>query len=104
MNIIGIIILAAILIDFLLEIVSNLLNLRALSPKLPDEFEEVYDEQTYATSQEYTRVNTKFGFITVAFGLILLLLFWFAGGFNWLDQWARTCDFGVIGKIGRAHV
>jgi len=97
MNIIGIIILAAILIEFLLEIVSNLLNLKALSPKLPDEFEEVYDEQTYATSQEYTRVNTKFGFITGAFDLILLLLFWFAGGFNWLDQWARTFDFGVIG-------
>src|SRR5690625_1304161 len=96
MNIIGIIILAAILIEFLLDIVSNLLNLKALSPKITDEFEEVYDEQTYATSQEYTRLNTKFGFITGAFDLILLLLFWFACGFNWLDQWSRTFDFGVI--------
>lgn len=97
MNIFAIIILAAILIEFVLDIVSNWLNLKALSPKLPDEFEEVYDEQTYATSQEYTRVNTKFGFITGTFDLILLLLFWFAGGFNWLDQWARAFDFGVIG-------
>lgn len=97
MNIFAIIILAAILIEFVLDIVSNWLNLKALSPKLPDEFKEVYDKDTYATSQEYTRVNTKFGFITGTFDLILLLLFWFAGGFNWLDQWARAFDFGVIG-------
>ena len=96
MNIFITIILAAILADFVLGIVSNRLNLNALSPKLPDEFIDVYDEETYAKSQEYTRVNTKFGFITGTFDLLLLLAFWFAGGFNWLDQWARDFDFGVI--------
>lgn len=97
MNIFAIIILAAILVDFGLEIVSNRLNLNALSNKLPDEFEDVYDQETYAKSQEYTRVKTKFGFLTGTFDLILLLVFWFSGGFNWLDQWARGFDFGVIG-------
>jgi len=96
MNIFTVIILAAILVDFVLEIVSNRLNLEALSKELPDEFDRVYDEETYAKSQEYTRVQTKFGFITGTFDLILLLVFWFAGGFNWLDQWARGFDFGVI--------
>ncbi|MEX2463173.1 MAG: M48 family metallopeptidase, partial [Balneolaceae bacterium] len=56
-----------------------------------------YDEETYAKSQEYTRVNTKFGFIAGSFDLVILLGFWFAGGFNWLDQWARGFDLGVIG-------
>ncbi|WP_340103902.1 M48 family metallopeptidase [Rhodohalobacter sp. 8-1] len=97
MNIFTIIILAAILIDFTLGIISNRLNLKALSKELPDEFEDVYDEETYAKSQEYTRVNTKFGFITGTFNLLLLLSFWFAGGFNWFDQWARSFEFGVIG-------
>lgn len=97
MNIFGIIILSAILIDFILEIISNRLNLNALSKELPDEFEGVYDKDTYTKSQEYTRVQTKFGFLTGTFDLILLLVFWFAGGFNWLDQWARGFDFGVIG-------
>ena len=96
-NIITFIILVAILIDFILEIISNRLNLKALSTKLPNEFENVYDEDTYAKSQEYTRVNTRFGFVTGTFDLILLLVFWFAGGFNWLDQWARAFEFGVIG-------
>ncbi|REL38378.1 M48 family peptidase [Rhodohalobacter sp. SW132] len=97
MNIFTIIILAAILIDFTLGIISNRLNLKALSRELPDEFEDVYDEQTYAKSQEYTRVNTRFGFLTGTVDLLLLLAFWFAGGFNWLDQWARGFEFGVIG-------
>jgi STE24 endopeptidase len=97
MNIFIIIIITAILVDFILGIVSNRLNLKALSTKLPKEFEDVYDEETYAKSQQYTRVNTKFGFITGSFDLILLLVFWYAGGFNWLDQWARAFDFGVIG-------
>ena len=96
MNIFTIIILAAILIDFTLGIISNRLNLKALSKNLPEEFEDVYDEDTYAKSQEYTRVNTKFGFITGTFNLLLLLAFWFAGGFNWLDQWARGFNFGTI--------
>ncbi|MDZ7719720.1 MAG: M48 family metallopeptidase [Balneolaceae bacterium] len=96
MNIFTVIILTAILVDFVLEIVSDRLNLKALSKELPDEFEDVYDEETYAKSQEYTRVNTKFGFFTGTFDLVLLLVFWFAGGFNWLDQWARGFDFGVI--------
>ncbi len=97
MNIFAVIILTAIIIDFTLGIISNRLNLKALSKELPGEFEGVYDEDTYAKSQEYTRVNTKFGFITGTFDLILLLVFWFAGGFNWLDQWARGFEFGVIG-------
>ncbi len=97
MNIFTLIILAAIIIDFTLGIISNRLNLKALSKELPDEFSDVYDENTYAKSQEYTRVNTKFGFITGTFDLILLLVFWFAGGFNWLDQWAGGFEFGVIG-------
>lgn len=97
MNIFTIIILTAIVIDFVLDIISNRLNLKALSKELPEEFKGVYDQDTYAKSQEYTRVNTRFGFITGTFNLILLLGFWFAGGFNWLDQWARGFDFGVIG-------
>jgi STE24 endopeptidase len=96
MNIIAIIILAAIVVEFTLEIISNRLNMKSLSKELPDEFAGVYDEETYAKSQEYTRVRTKFGFITGTFDLLLLLGFWFSGGFNWLDQWARSFDYGVI--------
>ncbi|MEQ9264423.1 MAG: M48 family metallopeptidase [Balneolaceae bacterium] len=96
MNIYLIVILVTIAIDFLLDIVSNGLNIKALTKKLPEEFTEVYDEQTYSKSQQYTRVRTKFGFITGTFDLILVLGFWFAGGFNVLDEIVRAFGFGEL--------
>ncbi len=96
MNIFAIIILATLLTGFILDLVSEYLNLKSLKKQLPEEFRDVYDEETYAKSQEYTRVNTKFGFITGTFDLAVLLVFWFAGGFNWLDQWVRSWDLHMI--------
>jgi len=96
MNIYAIIILTAILAEFLLSVAANALNLKSLSKSLPEEFEGVYDENTYARSQEYTRENTRFGFIAGTFNLAVLITFWFAGGFNWLDQWARSFGYGEI--------
>ncbi|MAL18469.1 MAG: peptidase M48 [Balneola sp.] len=96
MNIYAIIILVTIAIDFILDITSNYLNLKSLSKKLPEEFEGVYDEDTYAKSQEYTKVRTKFGFLTGGFDLALVLGFWFSGGFNWLDEIVRAWGFGEL--------
>lgn len=96
MNIYAIIILATIAIDFILDLTSNYLNLKSLSKELPEEFEGVYDEDTYAKSQEYTKVRTKFGFLTGGFDLALVLGFWFSGGFNWLDQIVLAWGFGEL--------
>ena len=89
MNIYAVIILVTILIGFILNIITDLLNLEALRNELPEEFKDVYDAEKYSKSQEYTRTNTKFGFITTTFGLIVTLIFWFSGGFNYLDQIIR---------------
>lgn len=96
MNIYAIIILVTIAVDFILDLVSNYLNLKSLSKELPDEFEGVYDEETYAKSQEYTKTQTRFGFITGGFDLVVLLGFWFSGGFNWLDEIVRAWGFGEL--------
>ena len=96
MNVYAVIILATILLSTLLDTVAELLNLRALSPVLPVEFRDVYDEAEYARSQEYTRARTRFGFVTAAFDLAQLLVFWFAGGFNWLDLQVRALGWPDI--------
>ena len=85
MNVYAIIILAALIVGFLLDIIADLFNLKNLGLKLPLEFQEVYSAVQYGKSQEYTRVLTSFGFITSTFSLAVMLIFWFAGGFNWLD-------------------
>lgn len=96
MNNYAMIILATILISFLLDLVADWLNLCALSDRIPAEFEGVYDAEKYRQSQEYTRVNTRFGFLTSTFNLAVSLIFWFAGGFQWLDQIARGWGFSSI--------
>ena len=96
MNIYAIIILSAILLEFILSLVSDILNLRNLSGTLPDEFDGVFNADDYKKSQEYTKVNTKFGFVTSVFGLVLILVFWFSGGFNFLDNMVRNLDLNPI--------
>ncbi|MFH1052528.1 MAG: M48 family metallopeptidase [bacterium] len=90
MNIYSIIILATIIISFILGTIADGLNLKNLKKQLPDEFKDTYDIEKYKTSQDYTIIKTKFGFITSIFELSVILIFWFAGGFNWLDEIVRT--------------
>ena len=92
MNIYMIIILMTLIIDFALKLVMDFLNVKALDESLPREFEDVYEAGTYKRSQKYTRVNTKFGIISSTFGLAITLIFWFSGGFNWLDGIVRSWD------------
>jgi STE24 endopeptidase len=96
MNAYGILILAALLFQNALAIAADLLNLRALHPESPAGFDDVYDAERYARSQEYTRVRTRFSFWPQALDLALLLAFWFAHGFVWLDGWTRALGLGPI--------
>ncbi len=96
MNLYAAVILATLLVDYLVGLVADLLNLRALDSELPAEFADVYDADSYRRSQDYTRVATRFGFVTSTFDLGLLLVFWLAGGFQHLDAWLRGFDLGPL--------
>ncbi len=96
MNLYAAVILVTLAVDYLLSLTADLLNLKALDPELPGELAGVYDADTYRRSQEYTRVATRFGFVTSTFDLGILLGFWFAGGFNRLDLWLRGFELGPI--------
>lgn len=96
MNIFGVIILAALLLDYVLNLVADTLNLKHLKKELPEEFSDVYDKEEYQRSQEYTKERTRFGFVNSTFGIAVILFFWFAGGFNWLDHFVRDFGFGEL--------
>ena len=96
MNLYGTIILATLAGTWLIKIVADLLNLRAASPELPEAFRDVYDPADYRRSQEYLRANTIFSLFDSTFDLLLLLVFWFAGGFNALDQYIRYWGFDPV--------
>jgi len=76
--------------------IGELLNLRALDPTLPDKFADVYDAGDYRRSQDYTRTRTRFGLVASLFDLAVLLAFWLAGGFGWLDEVVRSFGLGPV--------
>ncbi len=92
MNVFGVIILSALVLTFLLRIAANILNLRSAGSGLPDEFKGLYDERAYDNSQRYLRHNTLFSMVSSGFDLAVLLLFWFSGGFAYIDAFARGAD------------
>ena len=103
MNIYATIIAAALLAEYLLHLIADLLNLRSLGSGVPEEFAGVYDAGTYRKSQEYTRTRARFGLIVSTVMLAVTLVFWFAGGFNALDRIVRGWGFGEIGT-GLAYI
>jgi STE24 endopeptidase len=96
MNLIAFIILVALLFDFILNLLADYLNLTQLRGDLPQDFEEVYDPERYRQSQEYLKVNTRFGWVTASFDLIVILAFWFGKGFPLLDEGVRSFNYGPI--------
>ena len=96
MNTFALIITAIVLIEFIIDNTAKYLNLKALDAELPQEFADVYDGDTYRKSQEYTKTRTKFGFISSSFGLVSLLLFWFLGGFEFVNTLAESWSDSFI--------
>ena len=96
MNVYAVVILVALLLEHAVSVAADLLNLRHLRPELPREFEGVYDADAYAKSQEYTRARTRFGLVPGTVDLAALLLFWFLGGFAWLDGELRGLGYGPV--------
>lgn len=91
-----IIILVILIGNYLLDLIVSTLNLKALSQKLPQEFEDVFDLEEYAKSQKYTRVTTGFSLIEGTTTLFITLIFLLAGGFNYIDTLVRGFNHGPI--------
>jgi STE24 endopeptidase len=96
MNPFFVIILIAIILEFVISLVADLLNLKALKLEVPAAVKGIYKPDEYRNSQQYTRIITRFAFVTSSFRLALLLAFWFGGGFNYLDQVIRSWGFVPI--------
>src|SRR5688500_2534195 len=103
MNLYAIVILTTLLVGYLLNLVADMLNLRALKREVPAVLEGLYDQEAYRSSQLYTRVRTRFGWLSDTCMRAVMLVFWFAGGFQVLDAVVRSWSLGPIGS-GLAYI
>lgn len=90
MNTYAIVIAAAIILGYVLDVITDWLNLKSLTDEVPEEFRDTYDADAYRKSQRYTRERTRFGFVSHSISLLVTLVFWLAGGFNALDVVVRS--------------
>ncbi|MDP3849713.1 MAG: M48 family metallopeptidase [Luteolibacter sp.] len=91
-----VIIVLALFLLWKLEFIATLLNLCAFPGKVPGELADVMDESKLDRAREYLGVNARFEIIHSIFTLTALLVFWFGGGFGWLDALARTATTGEV--------
>jgi len=96
MNIFAIVILTALVIEFVLELAASLLNLKALKLDVPPLLEGLYQPGDYRKSQQYVRVTTRFDLVSSTFSLLLLLAFWFTGSFNYFDLVVQDWGFSPL--------
>jgi len=67
-----------------------------LRSRVPEELDDIYEAEGYRQSQEYIRVQSRFGLTISAVKLIGSLVFWFVGGFNYVDQAVRLIGWNEI--------
>lgn len=96
MNTITCIILFFLLAEYFLNLTSAHLNLNSVSDRTPTLFEDVFDPQKYRQAQSYLRTNTRFGQVVSTVDLLILLIFWFSGGFAFIDRWTRSLGWGPL--------
>lgn len=91
-----IVVLAILVVHFVLNFVMEILNLRAVSPEVPKEFQGYYDAEKYSKAQSYLIENTLAGLVKESLSTVILVLFILLGGFNWLDQLCRSFGYGPV--------
>ena len=96
MNYFLIIILGVLIGTYLLDVVVDILNTRHVKTELPEEFRDCYDADKYKKSQEYLRENTRFGIVSDSIMTPITIVFILFGGFNFVDQFARSFHLGSI--------
>jgi STE24 endopeptidase len=90
------IVLVILVFGLLLEVTTSLLNLKALTPELPDDFSDIYNKDEYAKSQNYTRATTRLSMVSSFVTSACTLLFLILGGFNAVDLYARGFQCGPV--------
>ena len=90
--------------DYVLDLVSTVLNLSALTPSMPAEFKAIYKDDDYAKSQAYTKAKATYAIVKKSFDLVVFILFWlYLNGFALADDWVRASFDGVVAR-GLAYI
>lgn len=83
------IIIGIIIINFIIDKILDALNAKHYNDPVPEELQDVYDENEYKKSQAYKATNYRFGVWSSTFSIALTLGFLLFDGFEHVDNIAR---------------
>ncbi len=84
------IIIFILILNFIIDKILDTLNEKHFDDEIPDKLKDVYEEDEYKKSQLYKKTTAKFSNTTSLFTTILTLVFFFADGFKYVDNFARS--------------
>ncbi|MAU26733.1 MAG: peptidase M48 [Muricauda sp.] len=76
-------------VQFVIELILDYLNAQKFDEPIPQELQDVFDQEEYKKAQQYKKTNYRFGLISDTFAFAVTLLFLVFGGFEWIDQLVR---------------
>lgn len=89
-------IITIIIIDFIIDKVLDALNAKHFNDPIPEELNDVYDQDAYLKSQRYKSTNYRFGIWSSLFTLVLTLGFLMLDGFEYVDSIARSYSDNAV--------
>lgn len=90
MQILLAIIIGLIVFEFVLDEFLDYINIKKMSPELPEEVKGIYDNDKYSMSQKYEKEKYKFWLISSVFSFVLMLILLSTWFFWKLDMIVRT--------------
>lgn len=88
--------LCIVLVPYLVDLISSLLNRSWFSKPIPAELAGIYDDQEYATSQKYIREQSTLSLVSGFAEQAAFFAFWLKGGFPRLDQLCVSAGFSDL--------
>lgn len=88
-NIVFILILTILTLDFVFDKILEYLNSRNWSTNIPIEIKGIYDEEKYAKSQRYDKYNTRLSVVSSSFSFLLIIVVLWFNGFAIIDSWVK---------------
>lgn len=96
MTTLGGVLLGALLFDRALQTLAEFLNLRGVAQRVPEAFRQEVDDERWERAKEYLGVRTRLAWVRGAVDFGVLLAFWWAGGFGWLDGVVKGLGLGEL--------
>ena len=84
------VIIAIISLEFLVDQYLDHLNNKRLKDPVPDELDDIYDDESYEKQQSYNQEKSRFSDIASLFSFTVLIVFLLLDGFAYVDQLARS--------------